>query len=569
MAKMVKKKKKKKYGASRFGGGGAGGSGGGKSDLRPKFVEKTPPCTDKCPNHNNIREALRIVASSEKQGRSYDESLEAAWHIFTETSPFPAVCGRVCPHGCETACNRAEVDGAVGINAFERAVGDFGIEKGLKLTRLTEEKHEEKVAVVGAGPAGMSCAFHLARRGYPVTVFEGFPKGGGMLRYGIPPYRLPREVIDAEVNNILELGVELKCNTSVGTDTSFDDLKNDYKAVFMGIGAHKGRMLRVEGEDAPNVWTGAEFLHRLNSGETVEVGDKVIVIGGGDSAIDAARASRRLGADVRIIYRRTIEEMPAYSHEVAAAQDEGIQIDFLAAPSAIELDDDGKAKAMTCIRMELGEPDDSGRRRPVPVEGSEFSVETTTIIAAISQEPDFEHLENLREGRDWLKVDSHQKMLKFEDVYAGGDALDLATVIKAIAQGKEAAITIDASLRGKDRPRGPWDDYAVIKHDKMKLSFYEKAERHEVPELPVEERFTDGMDKEVALGLSRDDAIAEAKRCMSCGHCMDCESCWMYCTPAAVVKPDKPGGTYAFKLELCDGCKKCAEECPCGYIEMF
>ncbi len=569
MAKMVKKKKKKKYGASRFGGGSAGGSGGGKSDLRPKFVEKTPPCTDKCPNNNNIREALRVVASSEKQGRTYEQSLEAAWFTFTETSPFPSVCGRVCPHPCEGACNRTEVDGAVGINAFERAVGDYGIEQGLKLTRLTEEKREEKVAVVGAGPAGMSCAFHLARRGYPVTVFEGFPRAGGMLRYGIPPYRLPRNIIDAEVAKILELGVDLKCDTAVGTDISYDELKNDYKAVFMGIGAHKGRQLRVEGEEAANVWTGADFLHRLNSGEKVEVGDKVIVIGGGDSAIDAARASRRLGADVRIIYRRTIEEMPAISHEVTAAQDEGIQIDFLAAPAGIQLDDNGKAVAMTCIRMELGEPDESGRRRPVPQEGSEFSVETTTIIAAISQEPDFDNLEFLREGRDWLKVDQHQKMLKFDDIYAGGDALDLATVIQAIAHGKEAAITIDANLRAEERPRGPWADYAVIKHEKMKLSFYEKLERHEVPELPVAERFENGMEKEVALGLSREDGIEEAKRCMSCGHCMDCESCWMYCTPAAVVKPDQPGGDYAFKLELCDGCKKCAEECPCGYIEMF
>jgi len=556
MAKLVKKKKKKKYGASRFGGGATGGAGSGKSDMRPKYVEKEPPCTEQCPNNNNIREALRVVASAEKQGRSHEQSMEAAWYSFAETSPFPAVCGRVCPHPCESGCNRPEVDSAVGINAFERSVGDFGIEQGLQHIKINEEQRAEKIAVVGAGPGGLSCAFHLAKRGYQVSVFEAFPKAGGMLRYGIPPYRLPREVIDAEVDKILQLGVEVKYNTIVGQDISFDELKQEYKAVFVGIGAHRGKQLRVEGEDAPNVFTGSDFLHRINSGETIGVGDKVIVIGGGDSAIDAARVSKRLGAETRIIYRRTIEEMPAISHEVEAAQEEGIQIDFLAAPVAIATNGDGKASAMTCLRMELGEPDDSGRRRPVPIEGSEFTVETTAIIAAISQEPDFDHLDFLREGRAWIKADEFGKVIKLEDFYAGGDALDLATVIMAIAQGKDAAITIDANLQTVDRPAGPWAMLPVIKHAKMKLSYYEKAERHDVPSLPVEERLADGLFKEVALGLSSEDTIAEGKRCMSCGHCMDCENCWMNCTPAAVINPDEPGGEYKFKLELCDGCKK-------------
>ncbi|UCH84628.1 MAG: FAD-dependent oxidoreductase, partial [Candidatus Latescibacterota bacterium] len=428
MAKVVKKKKKGLR-SLRSMGGGAGDRG--QSNLRPHFVEKLPPCKKACPNHNGIRKMLMTISKAEDYEKPIEQALEEAFYIFLETTPFPSVCGRVCPHPCETECNRKDKEGAVSINKVERFIGDFGLEKGLKPKKLTEEKRSEKIAVIGSGPGGMTAAYHLARRGYPVTVFEAFPKTGGMLRYGIPQYRLPWDILDAEVDRILDMGVELKLNTAVGTDVSMDDLRKEYKAIFVAIGAHQGYKLRVEGEDAPNVFTGTDFLHRVNTGEKVEIGDKVVVIGGGDTAIDAARVSRRMGADVTILYRRTKTEMPAIDEEIDGAIEEGVKIDFLAAPAEIYTND-GTATGMKCQRMELGEPDSSGRRRPVPIEGDTFDLDFSCLIAAVSQEPNFTGFDELIEGRDWIKVDDKQKT-KLDNVFSGGDNVNLGLAIDAIA----------------------------------------------------------------------------------------------------------------------------------------
>jgi NADPH-dependent glutamate synthase beta subunit-like oxidoreductase/Pyruvate/2-oxoacid:ferredoxin oxidoreductase delta subunit len=538
------------------------GSGGASeiSPLRPRYVPKTPPCIGNCPNGVDIRGWLTTIAQAEAYGRTNEQAYEIAWQMITERNPFPSVCGRVCPHPCEEACNRGEKEGPVAVNALERFIGDFGISKGFALSKLSEDKRSEKVAVVGSGPAGLSCAYQLARRGYPVTVFEAFSKPGGMLRYGIPSYRLPEDVLDAEIQRILDLGVDLKCDFIVGKDATMDDLRKDYKAIFVGIGAHKGIQLRVPGEDAPNVFTGTEFLNRVNSGEKVEIGNKVIVIGGGDTAIDAARVSKRLGADVTILYRRTRDEMPAIAPEIDGALEEGVDIQFLAAPVEIIVKD-GKAVGMKCIRMELGEPDASGRPRPVPKEGSEFDIEATTIIAAISQAPHFEGFDDLHEGKDWIKIDDwgHTKV---DDVYAGGDDVELGLATIAISQGRFAADAIDARFNGKTlempEPAPP------IPADKMKLGWYEEAFRSERDHVPVDQR---DMDTEIEKGLTEEQALNEVKRCMSCGMCMDCETCWMYCTNSCFAKLPK-GEHYKIKMELCNGCKKCAEECPCGYIEM-
>ena len=558
MAKVVKKKK-----GSRKIRGSSGGSSVETSTLRPVHVLKDPPCILGCPNGNQIREAIKTILKTEKEEREYDESLEMAWNIFTQTTPFPAILGRVCPHPCEEDCNRAQKDSSVGVNNLERFIGDFGLEKGFKLKKVTDETHPEKIAVIGSGPAGMSCAYQLARNGYKVTVFEAFPHPGGMLRYGIPAYRLPRDIIDAEYKRLEEFGVEIKYNTTIGKDISLEQLRKDYDVTFVGIGAHKGRLLGVPGEDLSNYFTGTTFLNKVNSGEEVEVGDHVVVIGGGDTAIDAARVSRRLGAKATILYRRTRTEMPAIDEEIVGAEKENVEFHYLAAPIEISAGSNGHVM-MKCQRMELGEPDSSGRRRPVPIDGDYFDLECSTIVAAISQEPEFEGLDEVGNPRDWVKIDE-KGHTSVENIFAGGDAYQLGLAVIALYQGRVAAQTIHAQLRGIEIP--VTEKLPVIKYDKMVLSYYEDKIREEAGVLNPEESLKK-FDAEITSTLTREQAIAEALRCMSCGSCFDCGQCWSFCQDQVIQKPLKSGDPYKFKMEFCNGCKKCEEQCPCGYIEM-
>jgi NADPH-dependent glutamate synthase beta subunit-like oxidoreductase len=558
MKKVVKKKKRG------LGGLRSAGTSGEVSSKRPLFVEKTPPCMGNCPNHNAVREMLMTISKAEERGKSNDQAFEESFHLFMETTPFPSVCGRVCPHPCEGECNRMDKDGAVHVNRLERFIGDFGIEKGLKAKKLTDEKRAESIGVVGSGPGGLSAAYQLARRGYPVTVYEAFPKTGGMLRYGIPDYRLPTEILDAEINRILELGVNLKLNTAVGKDVTLEELREKHKAIFVAIGAHQGIQLRVDGEDAPNVFTGTDFLHQVNNGEAVEVGERVVVIGGGDTAIDAARVSRRLGADVTIVYRRTKAEMPAAEQEIIEAEEEGVKIEFLAAPAEI-YKNNGTATGMKCQRMELGEPDDSGRRRPVPIDGDTFDLEFSSLIAAVSQAPDFEGFNSLIEGKDWIKVDEKFET-QVEGVYSGGDDTNLGLVIDAISHGRVAALAIHEMIDGEKAPE-ELTNTEVIRFDKMRPNYYAEAKRGDYASMSVEERLK-SMAEEVVGTLTGEEAVEEASRCMSCGMCFECGTCWSFCQENAIIKPLVKGEGYKFKLEFCGGCSKCAETCPCGYIEM-
>jgi NADPH-dependent glutamate synthase beta subunit-like oxidoreductase len=529
------------------------------SPLRPKYAGKTPPCISHCPNETDIRGWLTTIAQAEAHGRTDEQALELAWRKITDLNPFPAVCGRVCPHPCEDQCNRKDKDGSVAINALERYVGDFGIARGLRPAPLAEDKCQDKVAIIGSGPASLSCAYQLIRRGYPVTVFEAFSQPGGMLRYGIPEYRLPREVLDAEIQKILDLGVEMKCGVIVGKDIALAQLRQNYKAIFVGIGAHKGLKLGVPGEEAANVLTGIEFLNHANSGESVHVGNRVVVIGGGDTAIDAARISKRLGADVTILYRRTRAEMPAIGREIDGALEEGVAIEFLTAPVEV-LRNNGKAVGLKCIRIELGTPDASGRPQPLPIAGSEFELKASTIIAAISQEPDMAPLGELKEGKGGIMADEWG-VTGNAGIYAGGDDLALALVATAVYQGRLAAQAIEAHMRGETltKPEAPPPATKVI------ADWHMEAERHEPQRLPVEQR---SMNAEIEKGLSQEEALEEARRCMSCGMCMDCESCWMYCTNNCFIRLPK-GEHYGIKMDMCNGCKKCAEGCPTGYLELY
>ena len=560
MAKIVKKAKKPLGGLRSH---SSGGSSVESSPLRPVQIPKTPPCADGCPNETNIREFLTTISWSDDNGGNHAEAFEKAWDILTEKNPFPSVCGRVCPHPCEGNCNRTHKDSAVSINNLERFVGDFALQNNFQFKKLTEEKYPEKIAVIGAGPAGLSCAYQLTRNGYNVTVYEAFSKPGGMLRYGIPDYRLPQDVLDKEIKRLEDLGIEIKCNAAIGRDIPYEQLQTDYDAIFVGIGAHKGKLLGVPNEDATNVFTGTEFLNKMNCGQTIDVGNKVLVIGGGDTAIDAARVSRRLGADVTIVYRRTRNEMPAIEEEIVGAEEEGVKLEFLAAPVEFVKDGD-KITKMKCQKMELGEPDSSGRRRPVPIPDNYFTLDATTVIAAISQEPDFGGLDNLHEGKDWIKVDEKGET-KIPNTYAGGDALELGLVTIAIFNGRKAAETIHNRFRNIESK--PETKPPVITHDKIILNYYESKLRNEPFKLPPEDRLKD-MNLEITSTMTEEQVIDEAKRCMSCGSCFDCGSCWSYCQDQAIVKPVIKHQAYKFKLDFCNGCKKCAENCPCGYIEM-
>ncbi|MHC4349316.1 MAG: NAD(P)-binding protein [Planctomycetota bacterium] len=559
MAVKKVKKKKKKFGARTFSGGSRE-----MSPERPRHVEKKPPCHATCPSGNHIRKFLTTLAQAEHLGKSTDDAFRQAWEIYTDTSPFPSVCGRVCPAPCETECNRKELEGAVGINKVERSIGDYGLEKGLALKRLSAEPKPQKIGVVGAGPSGLSCAYQLARRGYGVTVFEALDKPGGMLRWGIPGYRLPESVLDGEIGKILDLGVELKCGVKIGTDVSIDELQKTYDALYVALGAQQGVTLGVDGEDAPNVFSGVDFLSRFHHGEKLDLGKDVVVIivGGGDTAIDAARICKRLGANVTILYRRTRKEMPAIDEEVDEAINEGITIEFLAAPIGFRKEN-GLVAAMRAIRMELGEPDASGRRRPVPIEGSEFEIPASAVISAVSQAPDFGGFEALIEGKDWVKVNG-EGATKVDGIWAGGDVIALDLVTTAVGHGRRAAEAIDRKFTGVPADE---DKREVIRGDRMLLDHYTKHGRHDPVALEIEKRM-EGMDVEVNLGLSEAETIDEARRCMSCGYCFDCEKCWMYCQDSAIDKPLEKGALYIFKLENCTGCKKCAEVCPCGFIDM-
>ncbi len=572
---LLKKKDDKKPFVARPSASGAGSE---ISPLRPVALEKHPPCIAHCPSGNDIRGWLTTIAEREKLGVSLDDAMATAWRIEVETNPFPSVMGRVCPHPCESECNRKVKDGAVAINTVERTIGDHAIAKALALPRLdVGGPFPEKIAVIGAGPSGLSCAYQLARRGYPVTVFEAFDKPGGMLRYGIPEYRLPRAVLDAEIQRILQLGVELRCGVTIGHGVTLEQLRAEFAVVFIGIGAHKGRSLGIPGEDGPGVYTGTEFLNRANCGTDVEIGEHVVVVGGGDTALDAARVSlrlgsdaaaisRRRGADVTVLYRRTRAEMPAIGSEIDDAIAEGIRLEFLAAPLRVLRDDEGRVRGIAVQVMGLGEPDASGRCRPVPIEGEVFEIAADTVITAVSQEPDWSALGGGTGSGSWLEIDAwgHTDVA---NVWSGGDSVRLGLATISIGQGRKAAESIHATLRGIALPTPA--NTPTIGPEKLKLDFYEKKPRAVRTVLAPAERLARPKE-EVDKGASFEDALTEATRCFSCGLCFGCERCWMYCQNNCFKKVTPPGRGHYYKIDLgvCDGCRKCAEECPCGFLDL-
>lgn len=535
--------------------------------FRPAQVKKTAPCQVGCANCGDIRGWIGMVAQRHKTGVSRDAALAQAWRLIAEVNPFPATLGRICPHPCESNCNRKELDEPLAINAMERFLGDYGINSGLPLPRSRSKDAKEWVGVVGAGPSGLSFAYQMARRGYRVTVYDAREKAGGMLRYGVPDYRLPQDVLEAEIQKIFDLGVELKLNTRVGTDISIEELRSIHSCLYLGIGAGMGRALPIPGGEGPSVFTGTDYLALVNNGESVETGSPVVVVGGGNTAIDAARCARRGGSEVTILYRRSREEMPAIAHEIEDALEEGIELILLATPVAVERDAEGAVTGVVVQRMQLGEPDSSGRRRPLPVSGSEFHLAAETVIAAIAQTPVLDGLESLDHDGDWLITDPHGAV--DADVMAGGDAISPGIAGEAIVQGRHAAEALHARLRGLEAVPCSDPVLPVINADHVLLASKSGCSAVHQSKLSGQERIAAGMG-EVARTITEEQFLAEVERCFSCGSCYGCEQCYMYCTSGCFTKIEEPGPGIYFSLNLdqCKECGKCIEVCPCGFLEV-
>ncbi len=542
--------------------------------YRPQQAQKSAPCQGGCPNCGDIRGWIGLVAQRDRLGLSRQDAYARAWATITDVNPFPATLGRICPHPCEAHCNRGEYDEPLAINAMERFLGDFAIQSRLPLPRLDEHRQAEWIGVVGAGPSGLSFAYQMARRGYRVTVYDTRDQAGGMLRYGVPDYRLPGDVLDAEIRRIVELGVELRLGTRVGRDVSLEELRSRHACLYLGIGAQKGLPLRVPGADGAGVWIGTDYLARVAAGETPELGHQVIVVGGGNSAVDAARCARRSGADVILLYRRTRAEMPAIAAELEDALDEGVSLVELAAPVRIERYGDGKLRAVVVQRMRLGEPDASGRRSPVAVAGSEFAQAATAVIAAISQVPLLDGLEGLEHQGNWLLRDAAGAV--DQGVLAGGDAMGLGIAGEAIVQGRRAAETLHARLRGQGQaaetsaPASPQSaSPRRAAAEAVRFQSKENSQHATAEVLPVAQRLQQGM-AEVQATLNEETFLAEVQRCFSCGSCFGCEQCWMYCTAGCFTRLEepRPGLYFSLNLDACQQCGKCVEVCPCGFLEV-
>ncbi len=519
--------------------------------TRPIYKDKTPPCNDKCPAGEKVQKYIDLI----NKGR-FKEALET----IREDNPFPAVCGRVCYHPCEEACNRDEYDKALSIHHLERFLGDYGISEGYAsgAGKKPTPRSSAKIAVVGSGPAGLSCAYHLARRGYQVTVFEALPVVGGMLAIGIPSYRLPKDVLRHEVSFIQALGINFKTNARI---SSLNELK-DYRAIFLAVGASVSIKLGIPGEDAVGVHHGIDFLRALNLGGKVEIGKKVVVIGGGNTAIDCACLALRLGASVTVVYRRSREEMPATPEEIEEALAEGVEIVYLTAPKAVIVTD-GRVAGLECIKMRLDEPDVSGRRRPIPIEGSEFKLGTDTAIAAIGQRPDLSFLpSDVEQQKGRIAVDENCQTSR-PGLFAGGDAAGAPErVADAIGSGKRAALAIDCYLRGKATPAEEKPE--VVPFEELNLEYFAPAPRVAMPCLAQKDRVKDF--REINLGYTQEMALAEAERCFSCGVCNSCDNCWLFCPDIAVKK--LPESHYEIDYDHCKGCGICVNECPRRAIEM-
>ncbi len=512
---------------------------------RPVYVDLLPPCNAGCPAGENIQAWLGLVKARDHEG---------AWRALTADNPFPAIHGRVCYHPCETVCNRAELDGAVSIHGVERSLGDRAIAEGWAFAPAPE-RTGRRVLVVGAGPSGLSAAYHLTRLGHEVVVRDNAPQPGGMMRYGIPSYRLPRDVLDAELRRITDFGVTVEQDHRV-TDLQAEMLEGGFDAVFVAVGAHLSKRADIPNGDASRILDAVSFLHQVATGEQAPLTGRVAVYGGGNTAMDAARVARRLGADdTVIVYRRTRDQMPAHADEALDAEEEGVRINWLRTISSMGERD---------LTVEIQALDEAGRPHGT---GQFETLEADTVILALGQASDTGFLRTVPGVElvdDTVQVSTKTLMTGAPGVFAGGDAVpSQRTVTVGVGHGKKAARSIDAYLRSAAFEPGPKHELASF--DKLNLWYFGDHSRREQVELDPAARVA-AFD-EVLAGLSPDEAQFEAGRCLSCGNCFECDGCLGACPEDAVIKLGV-GKRYEFDYDSCTGCSSCARQCPVHAITM-
>jgi NADPH-dependent glutamate synthase beta subunit-like oxidoreductase len=626
---------------------------GDETDKCPVYVHKTPPCQASCPSGEDIRGWLNIVRGVEKPPKDVTMQ-EYAFRRSTDANPFPSMMGRVCPAPCQTGCNRNKVEDTVGINAVEQYIGDTALAQGYSFQAGAETG--KRVAIVGGGPAGLSAAYQLRRKGHGVTLFDDHAELGGMAKYGVPGYRLPRTHLDGEINRIIAMGVELRLNTRIGVDVQLKDLEADFDAVLLAIGCKAGMPLPVPGADAPNCISGVAFLEAFNQGRLKSVAGRVVVVGGGDTSVDVVSVARRLGyvedmaeterpemvvlghaahdvstmaarsgADVMLISMQPIEQMNAAKHEIEDAQREGVKIrGGLLAKKVLVDERSGRAKALRAIEV------DWVKGKPVEKPGTEIDLEADLIVSAIGQSGDLRGMEELNNGKGLIAADKYYQLPNREGLFACGDIIRPHLLTTVIGQGSIVADSIDRYLSNKEMPRRPKVDVhhfnlldklrevnlepkafkpleettlreidrglrgtslagkavggfaihnyedrgaaEVCKSDELFLGHFPYQERIKRTEIGPSAEEVLGHFAERMVGLDDKQAVAEAKRCMSCGMCFECDNCVIYCPQTAVKRTPKSEATmgrYVYTdYDLCIGCHICADVCPTGYIKM-
>jgi NADPH-dependent glutamate synthase beta subunit-like oxidoreductase/Pyruvate/2-oxoacid:ferredoxin oxidoreductase delta subunit len=515
----------------------------------PRHIRAPSPCHAACPVNGDIAEWIGLARGGDFRG---------AWEVLTRHNPFPAIAGRICHHPCEAACNRAGFDEPLAICRLERFVGDTALAEGWSFARPAEERGE-RIAVVGGGPSGLSAAYQLRRRGYQVTLFEAQPTLGGLMRFGIPPYRLARSVLDGEIGRIVALGIDLRCGEPLATPADLQRLRGSYDAVYLATGARRQKRLPQLDYAQPWLMDGADYLAQSSLGETPALGRRVVVIGGGSAALDVARSARRAGHEVTIVALESVAQMPAQREEINEALEEGIVLVAGAMLTAVGEGEGGLRLDLVRVRFEPGSQ--RGQFMVTPRPDSEFALIADAVVPSIGQDPDLASLGALDAEGSLLKVDARQAT-SAERVFAGGDLASMARfVTEAIGMGERAAAGIDGALRGGAGV--PAGGEPVVQLASIATAYYPKQPRAQAPHLDAVQRIKGNA--EVQLGLELERALAESERCFSCGTCVYCDNCVNYCPDLAVKRA---GDGYVVLADYCKGCGLCVKECPTGSMKM-